>query len=300
MSGMKRSHLARLLDRYRVTEGKGFKLKKYDTDDSGGDTLDKGEGERLLAEGVAKLSALQEKLYAEGQRALLCVLQARDAAGKDGTVKHVMSGVNPQGVQVTSFKQPGPTELAQDFLWRIHLRCPSRGHIGIFNRSHYEDVLVTRVHPELVKTLAPIKHNGDVAPKFWRHRLEDISSFERHLGREGTTVLKFFLNVSKAEQKRRFLDRLDEPDKHWKFSAGDLKERDYWDAYTEAYEDTIAGSATPEAPWFVVPADHKWFAHLIVVGAMIEALEAMDPQVPRVTAEQEEAIREARAKLEGE
>ncbi len=292
-----RKHITHLLTRYRVTDGDGFRLKHIDTDDSGGDELHRDKGEAMLRDGVARLSALQEKLYAQGTHSMLCVFQAMDAAGKDGTIKHVMSGVNPQGVQVTSFKAPGPAELAHDFLWRIHQHTPARGNIGIFNRSQYEDVLVTRVHPALVTDRTP---DADVDEKFWRRRLKDIVAFERHLARDGALILKFYLHISKAEQRRRFLERLEDPAKHWKFSDNDLTEREYWDDYTSAYEAAIAATAKPFAPWFVVPADHKWFAHLIVVEAMIAALEALDPQVPETTPARAVAIAQALQHLRDE
>ena len=229
---------------------------------------------------------------------MLCVLQAMDAAGKDGTIKHVMSGVNPQGVQVTSFKAPGPEELAHDFLWRANRALPERGHIGIFNRSHYEEVLVVRVHPEVLER----QHLPDevLGKRLWDQRLEAIAAFERYLTRQGMVVLKFFLNVSRHEQKRRFLERLEEKDKHWKFSTGDLAERAFWNDYQHAYEEAIAATATPHAPWFVVPADNKWFTRLIVVAAMIEALEALDLTLPALSPEQEAALEAARKKLESE
>ncbi len=226
---------------------------------------------------------------------MLCAFQAMDAAGKDGTIKHVMSGVNPQGVQVTSFKAPGPEELAHDFLWRSIRALPQRGHIGIFNRSHFEEVLVVRVHPEMLE-------RQHVPPELigkhvWRQRLEAISNFETYLARQGTVVLKFFLNVSKAEQRRRFLERLDEPGKHWKFSPSDLAERGYWDAYQDAYEEAIAATATLGAPWFIVPADNKWFTRLIVVAAMVDALHRLDLSMPPPTAAQESAWAAARKAL---
>ena len=217
---MKQKHVSRLLDRYRVTSGKDFRLRDHDPGETGGDAIQQEDGEALLREGVERLSALQELLYANASWSLLCVLQAMDAAGKDGTIKHVMSGVNPQGVSVTAFKAPGPEDLAHDYLWRINRHLPTDGQIGIFNRSHYEEVLVTRVHPEVLERqhLPPAL----VGKHFWQNRLEDITAFERHLRRNGTVVVKFFLNVSKAEQKRRFLSRLDEPEKNWKFSASDI------------------------------------------------------------------------------
>jgi PPK2 family polyphosphate:nucleotide phosphotransferase len=221
-----------------------------------------------------------------------------DAAGKDGTIKHVMSGVNPQGVQVTSFKGPGPEELAHDFLWRAARALPQRGHIGIHNRSHYEEVLVVRVHPAILdKQRLPPELLGK---KLWDQRLAAIAGFERYLARQGTVVLKFFLNLSKAEQKRRFLARLDEPGKNWKFSEADLAERAYWDDYQDAYQEAIAATASPDAPWFVVPADNKWFTRLVVVAAMIEALDGLDLKIPQMSADELGALQAARLKLEAE
>ena len=230
---------------------------------------------------------------------MLVVFQAMDAAGKDSTIKHVMTGVNPQGIAVTSFKQPGPEDLAHDFLWRVTRALPGRGTIGIFNRSHYEEVLVARVHPEILakQRLPPALTGGK---RFWDNRLQDIGGFERHLGRQGTKVLKFFLHVGRDEQKRRFLDRLDEPDKHWKFSAADLGEREGWDDYMAAYEAAIGATATEEAPWFVVPADHKWFMRLVVVAAIVEALRDLDLSVPAVSPEVRDSFAAARAALESE
>ena len=252
----------------------------------------------MVAQDVHRLATLQDKLYAQNEWSLLCVLQAMDAAGKDGTIKHVMSGVNPQGVQVTSFKAPGPEELAHDFLWRANRAVPQRGHIGVFNRSHYEEVLVVRVHPELLeREHLPTELLGK---RLWDQRLEAIATFERYLTRQGTVVLKFFLNLSKHEQRRRFLERLEEPDKYWKFSASDLAERAYWDDYQRAYQEAIAATAAAHAPWFVVPADNKWFTRLIVVAAMIEALEALDLNLPAPTPEQQAALDMARQKLESD
>jgi PPK2 family polyphosphate:nucleotide phosphotransferase len=293
-----RKHVRALLDRYRVTHGKGFKLKHYDPADTAGHLLSKAQATSLLESSVARLQALQEKLYAQDRWAMLCVFQAIDGAGKDGTIKHVMSGVNPQGVEVTSFKAPGPEALAHDFLWRAVRHLPARGHIGIFNRSHYEEVLVVRVHPEILdKQHLPPELIGK---KIWDHRLEAIASFEKFLARQGTVVLKFFLHLSKEEQKHRFLARLDEKDKNWKFSAGDLAERGYWDAYQAAFQEAIAATATPHAPWFVVPADNKWFARLIVGAAMIEALDRLDLKIPELTEAERAALRVARQKLEAE
>jgi len=287
-----------LLDRCRVTQGKGFKLKHHDPTDTAGHILNKQQADHLLSVGVERLAALQEKLFAQDRWAMLCVFQALDAAGKDGTIKHVMSGVNPQGVQVTSFKAPGPEELAHDFLWRATVALPRRGRIGIFNRSHYEEVLVVRVHKDiLAKQHLPAELIGK---QLWDQRLEAIEAFELYLARQGTVLLKFFLNISKEEQKRRFLERLDDPDKNWKFSQADLAERAYWDDYQAAYQEAIAATAAPHAPWFVVPADNKWFTRLVVVAAMIEALERLDLKIPEMGAEERAALQAARRKLEAE
>jgi PPK2 family polyphosphate:nucleotide phosphotransferase len=297
---MKDKHRHEMLERYRVTSGQGFSLSRFDPGDVISDVADsKKEAAAELEDCVAQLTKMQDLLYANGTWSLLIIFQAMDAAGKDSTIKHVMSGVNPQGVSVTSFKQPGPEELAHDYLWRIYRALPARGMIGIFNRSHYEEVLVTRVHPEILarQHLPPSLTDGK---HFWQHRIEDIANFERHLTRQGTRVLKFFLNVSKDEQKKRFLARLDEPEKNWKFSAADVVERGYWDKYQEAYAEAIAGTATPEAPWFVVPADHKWFARLVVVNAINEALEQLDLRPVQISPEVKENQRQAREKLEAE
>jgi PPK2 family polyphosphate:nucleotide phosphotransferase len=295
---VKPKHVARLLDRYRVTDGKGFALSDHDPADKGGGLVDHANLDKSLAEGVEKLSELQIRLYAAQKESLLIVLQAMDAAGKDGTIKHVMTGVNPQGVDVTSFKQPGPIDLMHGFLWRVHAAAPMRGRIAIFNRSHYEDVLVCRVHPELLdKQNLPDSCRGR---KFWKHRLEDIVNFESYMAHQGTKTIKIFLNVSKDEQKRRFLSRIDEPHKNWKFSAADLHERDFWDAYQDAYEAAITATAQEEAPWFVVPADNKPFAHLVVAEAVIEALEALDLKEPSPPEAEVALLKEARKKLEGE
>ena len=274
---MKKKALRALVAATQVTRGKNFHLSERVTEDTGG--LDEAEAVDLLAKGVAKLADLQRDLYASQRWALLAVFQAMDAGGKDGTIRHVLSGVNPQGVRVMSFKQPGPVELAHDFLWRIHAALPERGQIGVFNRSHYEEVLVVRLHPEvLAAQQLPEARRHD---HFWKHRYVDIRNFESYIARQGILPLKFFLHISKAEQCRRLLARLDEEDKLWKFSASDLKERARWAAYQEAYERAIAETATPEAPWFVVPADHKWFARLVVVEAMIEAIEDLSLQPPQ-------------------
>jgi PPK2 family polyphosphate:nucleotide phosphotransferase len=293
-----RKAVRRIIDRYRVTDGKDFRLKEFDPADTTGHLLSHAQANALLAESVQRLSDRQEKLYAQDRWAMLCVLQAMDAAGKDGTIKHVMSGVNPQGVQVTNFKAPGQEELAHDFLRRVIRALPARGHIGIFNRSHYEEALVVRVHTELLdKQHVPRQLLGK---QLWNQRLEAIAAFERYLTRQGTVVLKFFLNVSKEEQKRRFLDRLKEKDKQWKFSASDVAERAFWDDYQHAYQEAIAATATPHAPWFVVPADNKWFTRLIVVEAMIEALDALDLRIPKMSPGEQAALEAARRQLEAE
>jgi PPK2 family polyphosphate:nucleotide phosphotransferase len=295
---LSRKQARKILDRYRVTSGKGFRLKDYDPADTAGHLIPRAQADARLALGVEHLAALQEKLYAQNRWAMLCVFQAMDAAGKDGTIKHVMSGVNPQGVQVTSFKAPSSEALAHDFLRRCILALPERGRIGIFNRSHHEEVLVVRVHQEiLAKQHLPPELVGK---KLWEQRMDSIVAFERHLARQGTVVLKFFLHVSKAEQKRRFLERLQDKDKHWKFSTSDLAERAFWDAYQNAYQEAIAATAAPEAPWFIVPADNKWFTRLIVVEAMIEALEALDLRIPAPTEAEQAALEAALRKLESE
>lgn len=289
-----------MVDRFRVTSGKGFDLTKFKTDDTMSDVvMDKKHAAELLEAGVQRLSEQQSLLYANSTWSVLLVFQAMDAAGKDSTIAHVMSGVNPQGVSVTSFKQPGPEELSHDFLWRIQRALPARGTIGIFNRSHYEEVLVARVHPAIIDNqhLPPSLADGK---RFWNDRIEDIANFERHLARQGTKILKFFLNVSKDEQKKRFFARLDEPEKNWKFSAADVVERGFWDTYMEAYAAAIAGTATEEAPWYIIPADHKWFARLVVMSAITEAIGKLDLKPVQVSDAIKKTQAEARQKLEAE
>ena len=278
----------KVLDRYRVTAGKRFRLKEFDPEDTAGLDLEKDHAADLLQKGVDRLAELQDMLYAQDRWSVLCIFQAMDAAGKDGAIKHVFSGVNPQGCQVHSFKAPTSVDLDHDFLWRHSTALPERGRIGIHNRSWYEEVLVVRVHPDLLthQKLPPRL----VGKRIWDERLEDIAAYERYLARQGTVVLKFFLNVSQAEQKRRFLARIEEPEKNWKFSAGDVAERAHWGAYMTAYEAAIRGTAAPHAPWFVVPADNKWFTRLVVVAAIIEALEGLDLHYPKVTKEQKAAL----------
>jgi PPK2 family polyphosphate:nucleotide phosphotransferase len=288
--------LSRWIDPYRVSDGERFRLKRIDPGDTAGlKTEAKGRAAQLLADGVRWLAAEQEKLYAQDRRSLLLIFQAMDAAGKDSTIKHVMSGVNPQGCQVAAFKQPSPEELDHDWMWRCWKQLPERGRIGIFNRSYYEEVLVVRVHRELLdaQKLPP----GAVTKKVFRERLRDIARFEDYLHRNGTTVVKFFLHVSKDEQKKRFLERLDEPEKHWKFSAGDVRERERWDDYMAAYEDAIRATATRDSPWFVVPADNKWFTRLVVAGAIVETLERMGLAYPVLSPEQRAELASAREAL---
>lgn len=269
----------KLAKTYRVESGKKFRLKDFDPADTG-HWRSKESATEALQEGIARTADLQVKLYAQDSWALLLIFQAMDAAGKDGIIKHVMSGVNPQGCQVFSFKAPSDLELQHDFLWRTTRDLPERGHIGIFNRSYYEEVLVVRVHPEILKSQKT--PSSLVGKNIWEERFEDIRSFERHMARSGTVIRKFFLNVSKKEQKRRFLERLDEPEKNWKFSAADIRERRCWDDYQKAYEDMIANTATEHAPWYVVPADNKWFTRLVVSAVVVETLESLDLVYPKM------------------
>jgi PPK2 family polyphosphate:nucleotide phosphotransferase len=267
---------------FRISKGKDFRLKDADPDDTLEYTkeADKPRAKEALAMGVTALAELQDKLYAQDKWAVLLIFQAMDAAGKDGAIKHVMSGVNPQGCQVYSFKSPSAEDLDHDYLWRCMKYLPNRGQIGIFNRSYYEEVLVVRVHPEfLAKQKLPPKLVGK---KIWEERFEDIRNFEQYLARNGVVVRKFFLNVSRKEQKRRFLDRIDDPLKNWKFSSNDANERDFWDGYMEAYEEMIQETATKEAPWYVVPADNKWFTRVVVAAAVIDILDSLDLAYPEV------------------
>ncbi|MGD0907319.1 MAG: polyphosphate kinase 2 family protein [Candidatus Acidiferrales bacterium] len=279
---------------FRVEDGARFRLKDFDP----ADTLDlksKEQAQATLERGIERLAALQEMLYAQDRWAILLILQAMDAAGKDSTIKHVMSGVNPQGCQVTSFKAPSAEDLDHDYMWRCMRVLPERGKIGIFNRSYYEEVLVVRVHPEM---LANEKiPRSLVSHKLWQQRFEDINAHERYLSRNGILVLKFFLNVSKKEQKDRFLKRLDEPEKNWKFSENDVLEREHWDKYMKAYEEMIRYTSTKQAPWYVVPADHKWFTRVAVAEAIIDALEGLDLSFPKIDSEKRKDVKNARRAL---
>jgi PPK2 family polyphosphate:nucleotide phosphotransferase len=294
-----------IIDLFRVPPGKKVRLKDHDTGwaqtkelkELGKDVV-KERAKAILDKSLEDLAQAQALLYADDRYAVLIILQALDAAGKDGTIKHVMSGVNPQGCQVFSFKRPSAEELDHNFLWR-YMRClPERGRIGIFNRSYYEDVLVVKVHPELVKQqqLPP----GKRGKSFWENRYEDINTFERHLVRNGTVILKFFLNVSRKEQKRRFLERLEQPEKHWKFSVSDLAERAFWDQYQEAYEDALGATSTEWAPWYVVPADHKWITRAVVADILTTTIRSLDLSYPKPTDEQCKALAKAKKQLEEE
>ena len=284
---------------YRVTHGKKFRLKDVDPGDTGElKSADKPRAKQALETGVQALAELQDVLYAQDRWSVLLIFQAMDAAGKDGTIKHVMSGVNPQGCEVTSFKQPSTLELDHDFMWRATRALPERGRIGIFNRSYYEEMLVVRVHPEF---LAAEKLPPEVITKdIWKERFADVRAFESYLGRNGVIVRKFFLHVSKAEQRRRFLERLNEPKKNWKFSAADVKERQHWDEYMDAYEDMIRHTATKDAPWHVVPADNKWFTRLVVASAIIETLQSLDLHFPKVGREKLKELAAAKRSLMSE
>jgi len=282
---------------FRIDDGKKFRLKDISPTDTRG-IKSKARALELLTDGVERLRELQDRLYAQDRWAVLLVFQAMDAAGKDGTIKHVMSGVNPQGCQVFSFKAPSNEELDHDYLWRAVRALPERGRIGIFNRSYYEEVLVVRVHEELLK--AEKLPSSLIGKDIWRERYEDISNFERYLSRNGVVIRKFFLHVSKEEQRQRFLSRLREPDKNWKFSLADAKERNCWDAYQEAYEDAIRHTATEYAPWYVVPADHKWFTRMTVAAGVVDALEELDLAYPVVDANKREELKLVQAELEKE
>ncbi len=288
-----------LLAGCKVMDGRGFRLADHPTRAALPSGLSKDSAESLIAAGVSRLSDLQELLYANATWSVLVVIQAMDAAGKDGTIKHVMSGVNPQGVHVTAFKPPGPDDLAHDFLWRVSRALPARGMIGIFNRSHYEEVLVPRVHPDVLARQRLPAGLGDT-PAFWEGRLADIAAFERHLAREGTLVLKFFLHVGREEQKKRFLARLNEPGKMWKFDPGDLAERGWWADYARAYEAAIKATAGEYAPWFVIPADQKWLMRLLVVEAINGAIGTLGLAPVAPTPEQIALFGTARAALEAE
>ncbi len=294
--------LREVLDFVRITSGKKFKIKDHDPAWAGDPDVPKAErrefAEKLLSQDVTELAEAQERLYASDTWSILVVLQAMDAAGKDGTIKHVLSGVNPQGCQIYSFKKPSPEELDHNFLWRNMVRLPERGKIGIFNRSYYEEVLVVKVHPLfLVDQRIPDAKPND---KFWQGRYDDINAFEQHLSRNGTKIVKIFLNLSKEEQRKRFLDRINTPDKHWKFSPADISERQHWDQYMTAFEECIAQTSTDYAPWHVIPADHKWVSRALVAKILVETIESLDVKYPEVTPEKLQQIEAAKTQLEQE
>ena len=294
---MPRYDPGQLLESCRVTGGEGFRLAERPTrlDDPG---IDKQGAEAALADRVDRLDELQQRLYAEDRQSVLAIFQAMDGGGKDSTIRAVFSGINPQGCQVTSFKAPGPEELAHDFLWRHMPALPARGRIAVHNRSWYEEVLVARVHPQVLarRKLPEARVTDDI----WEERLEDIAAFERYLARQGVIILKFFLHLGWEEQRQRFLSRIDRPEKNWKFDAGDVAERAHGDAYQAAYDEAIAATAAPEAPWLVVPADRKWLARLIVAEALVAALGKADPRYPEMDPEARAALLEERAALEAE
>ena len=290
--------LAKIAKQFRIDRPDKFRLADHDPAECCGLSIEKEDAKAMLSEGVERLAELQEKLYANNKWSVLLIFQAMDAAGKDSVIKHVMSGINPQGVQVHSFKAPSEEDLDHDFLWRIGKALPERGRIGIFNRSHYEEVLTVRVHGEyLARQRLP---DAVAGKKIWQNRFDDIRAFEQHLARNGTLVLKFFLNVSLDEQRKRFLDRIDQPGKRWKFSMGDVAERKLWPKYMAAYEEMIRETSRDEAPWYVVPADNKWFTRLVVAGAMAKAMEGLDLAYPTVEGTALKDLQAARKALKAE
>ena len=290
--------LENLVEQLRVTPGRQIDLRKEYDPRYTGHILSKQDAQDQLETGIQKLAGQQEKLYAQNTYALLVSFQAMDAAGKDSTIKHVMSGVNPQGVQVKSFKVPSSEELDHDYLWRNFKELPNRGHIGIFNRSYYEEVLVVRVHPAFLdRQQLPPRLKG---PDIWKRRYEEINNFEKYLTDNGIVVLKFFLNVSKDEQKKRFLERIEEPEKNWKFSANDVIERQYWDKYMEAYEEMFNNTSTSWAPWYIIPADHKWFTRLAVVSVINHTIDGLNLAYPSISEEQKAELEKAKETMEQE
>jgi PPK2 family polyphosphate:nucleotide phosphotransferase len=290
--------IEKILRHCRIDKPQHFRLARHDPSERFELSTDIADVKGRLADGIAKLEGLQERLYADGKWAMLLVFQGMDAAGKDGTIKHVMSGINPQGCEVHSFKQPSAEELEHDFLWRAAQHVPSRGRIGIFNRSHYEDVLVVRVHPDLLQQqkLPP----STIGPDIWKHRFKEIRAFEHHLARNGMLVLKFFLHISKEEQRQRFLARIDEPAKRWKLSPNDLEERECWDRYMAAFEEVIRATSTPYAPWYVIPADHKHVAWVVVAEAIIDALDGLKLDFPKVRGKALDALKQVEKTLRAE
>jgi PPK2 family polyphosphate:nucleotide phosphotransferase len=289
------SWASKLSKPYRIDHGKNFRLKDFDPAATS-HVHSKEHAKELLAKGISEMAEFQDKLYAQDRWAVLLIFQAMDAAGKDGAIKHVMSGVNPQGCQVFSFKAPSSEDLNHDYLWRTTKCLPERGHIGIFNRSYYEEVLVVRVHSDILKNER--LPDEPVSKDIWEERFDDIKSFEKYLSHNGVVVRKFFLNVSKGEQKRRFLERLDTPEKNWKFSAADVRERACWDDYMTAYEEMIAGTSSSHSPWYVVPADNKWYTRLVVAAAIVDTLQELKIAYPKVDPEKRKELQAARAELE--
>lgn len=285
-------------EEFLIKDNQTFDIKKHNTTYKG--NIDKNEAKKLLATEKEKLRLLQEKLYADGSQSLLIVLQAMDAAGKDSLIEHVFGGVNPQGCEVTSFKSPSTKEYAHDFLWRHYLALPAKGKIGIFNRSHYESVLVCKVHPEYNLSEKVWKDVKQFDEKFWKNRYESIRNFEKHLASNGTKIIKIFLNVSKEEQKERFLDRINEDNKNWKFSSADITERGFWDDYQKAYEQAINETSTDSAPWFVIPADQKWFSRVAAIQIIIDAMETMDLKFPELSEKEKQSLSDSKIKLESE
>jgi len=285
-------------DDFLIKENSKFDIKKQDTSYKG--KINKDEAKQLLEIEKEKLHLLQEKLYADGSQSLLIILQAMDAAGKDSLIEHVFGGVNPQGCEVTSFKTPSSKDYSHDFIWRHYLALPEKGKIGIFNRSHYESVLVCKVHPEYNLSEKTWKDVKQFDEKFWENRYESIRNFEKHLANNGTKIIKIFLNVSKEEQKERFIDRIKEDDKNWKFSAADITERGFWENYMKAYEQAIQETSTESAPWFVIPADQKWFSRVAAIQIIIDKMEEMNLQFPELSGKEKKALAESKTKLESE
>jgi len=288
-----------IINKFKVIDGEKFSMDEMPTDFSG--DYKKEDTEALLAEMIKETAAMQEALYADNRFALLIIFQAMDAAGKDGAISHTLSGLNPQGCEVFSFKQPSSEELDHDFLWRHYKALPEFGRIGVHNRSHYENVLITKVHPELLlqEKLPGIKDVKDADKKFWKHRYESIRSFEKHLTNNGTVIIKFFLNVSKEEQKQRFLERIDDPEKNWKFSASDVYEREFWDDYMKAYEKAIKETSTESCPWYVLPADKKWFTRIAISAIILDTLKGLKLKYPVLPKEEKAKLEEAKMRLMG-
>ncbi len=295
----------KIIEKFRVQSGKKFRIKDHDPGWAGDQDVPVEQRKELakesLTQDVSELAEAQELLYADDSWSLLAIFQAMDAAGKDSTIKHVMSGINPQGCQVFSFKHPSAEELDHNFLWRCTKCLPERGRIGIFNRSYYEEVLIVKVHPELIdaQRIPGVKPGDKLKKEFWQHRYEDINAFEKHLHRNGTAIVKFFLNVSQEEQSKRFLKRIDDPEKHWKFAAADLTERGFWNEYMEAYETCLSETSTDDAPWYVIPADHKWVTRAAVAAIMNQTIRDLGCKWPKISEQQKAAIEQSRQQLKG-